>query len=509
MMNQGVGDWVHRRRIKSAGLPALIHRDVAITYDDLAVRIDLLANALTQRGIRTGDRVAYLGNNHPAFVETLFASLAIGAIFVPLNTRLAAPEIAYALGHCEPAMLVYARSLEPLARAGIIISEFSGSTAAVDDSVTPSPGSAAADDYENLIVESDATHRDYEVSLDDAAMIVYTSGTTGRPKGAVLSHGNITWNSLNVLIDYDISSTDRALMIAPLFHVAALGMGCFTTILKGGTVILEERFDPAEALAMIERHGVTMLSGVPTTFQMMCEHADWHSTDLSTLRNLTCGGSAVPIRVLDAYERRGLSFSQGYGMTETAPGVTSLQPRHSRSRSGSVGLPHFFTSVRVADETGREADVGAAGEIQAAGPNVIASYWGDPVASEALFTDDGWLHTGDIGTVDDQGFLSIADRSKDMIISGGENIYSAEVELAIMELDEIEAVAVIGRPDERWGEVPHAIVVLTAGAVLDEPRLRLHLEERLARYKIPKTFEVIDTLPRTASGKVRKQELRG
>jgi fatty-acyl-CoA synthase len=520
-LNSGVGDWVHRRRIKSAGLVALIHRGRDITYEELDERINRLANALASRGVEKGDRVAYLGNNHPAFIETLFACTSIGAIFVPLNTRLAAAEIGYALRDSGARMFVYASSLEVLAKSGAEFASFQGDTLVVaDGQSTPSPAYADADayadayayayayDYDHAIAGAEGTRLEADVSLADPAMIVYTSGTTGRPKGAVLSHGNITWNSLNVLIDYDITSSERALMIAPLFHVAALGMGCFATLLKGGTVILEEKFEPGNALALIERYGVTMVSGVPTTFQLLCEHPDWDSTDLSTLQNLTCGGSAVPTRVLDEYERRGLSFSQGYGMTETAPGVTSLQPRYSRSKSGSVGLPHFFTSVRVANEAGLELGHGEVGEIQVKGPNTISGYWEAPEALSSLYTPDGWLRTGDLGLRDEQGFLYIADRLKDMIISGGENVYSAEVEQAIMELEEIEAAAVIGVPDEKWGEVPHAVITLAPGSEFDEQRMRSHLEARLARYKIPKSFAVAEELPRTASGKVRKNELR-
>ena len=510
-MNQGIGQWVHRRRVKSRGKPAVIHRGNITTYDELAERIDRLATALAARGVVKGDRIAYLGNNHPSFIESLFATASLGAIFVPINTRLAPAEVAYILGNSQSSVLIYARSLESLAASALTLSEFDGRVLVAGDSgaaVLSGIGSELYESFEDTLESAEATHHTTPIELDDPAMIVYTSGTTGKPKGAVLSNGNITWNSLNVLVDYDLTSSEQALMIAPLFHVAALGMGCFATILKGGTVIVEEKFDPGRALELIEQYGVTLVSGVPTTFQLICEHPNWATTELSSLRNLTCGGSAVPTRVLDAYEDRGLGFSQGYGMTETAPGVTSLQPRYSREKAGSVGLPHFFTSVRVADSEDSPVGSGVAGEIQAQGPNVIASYWQNPEATAEVFTADGWLHTGDIGFFDEDGFLYIADRSKDMIISGGENIYSAEVEQAIMVFDEIEAVAVIGLPDERWGEVPHAVVQLIPGAELDVERIKAHLREHLARYKVPATFSVIDEMPRTASGKIRKNLLR-
>jgi len=315
----------------------------------------------------------------------------------------------------------------------------------------------------------------------------------------VLTHGNLTWDAFNVLVDYDVTSETRALMIAPLFHVASLGMGLLPTLLKGGTVVLAERFVPGEALRLIERHRITALSGVPTTYQLLMEDPAWAETDLGSLRSLTCGGSAVPARVRDAYEARGLAFSSGYGLTETSPGATSLSPRHSVSRGESSGLPHFFTEVRLEPETE---------EVEVRGPNVFAGYWDNPGATDAAFSPDGWLRTGDLGRFDEEGFLTIVDRAKDLIISGGENVYPAEVELAIMTIPEVTGAAVIGVPDERWGEVPHAVLTLRPGATLDATRFVDHLSHRLARYKVPQTFEVVGELPRTASGKVQKHLLR-
>ena len=324
----------------------------------------------------------------------------------------------------------------------------------------------------------------------------------------MLTHGNLTWNALNVLVDYDVLSTDRALMVSPLFHVASLGMGCLPMLLKGGTVLLQERFEPGEALEAVERLRATALSGVPTTFQLMAEHPAWASTDLSSLRILTCGGSPVPARLREAFEDRGLHFSSGYGMTEASPGVTSLSPNHAMERAGSSGLPHFFTEMRIRDESGAETAPAEPGEIEARGPNIFLEYWGDEESTEAAFTADGWLRTGDIGVRDDDGFVTIVDRIKDMIISGGENIYSVEVEQAIGRFEGVTGVAVIGVPDERWGEVPHAVITLAPGYQLDPGELVAFLSSRLARYKVPKTVDVVDELPRTASGKVQKNVLR-
>jgi len=516
MLNQGLGSWIHRRRPKSGTKAALIFDGTEISYAQLSSRIDRLAVALRQRGVEAGSRVAFLGENHPAFLETFFAAGTLGAIFVPLNTRLAPPEVQYALKDAGSTVLVHAESLTELAIAGACETAVGRRIVVADGPRRPAPAGVGATESPEVIVESlDAVieaaaeeRLDVAVSLDDPAMILYTSGTTGSPKGAVLTHGNITWNCFNVLVDYDFMSTDVALMISPLFHVASLDMGLLPTLLKGGTVVLEPRFDPARALTLIEKYRVTSLSGVPTTFQMLCEHPDWATTDISSLEKLTCGGSAVPMRVLEEYERRGLAFSGGYGMTETSPGATSLSPEKSREKAGSGGLPHFFTDLRIVDADGRQLPPGESGEIQLSGPNVIREYWNKPEVVSACYVEGVWFRSGDMGHVDEDGYLFIADRLKDMIISGGENIYSAEVEQAVAELEAVGSVAIIGVPDDKWGEVPIAIVTVRDGFTLDPDEVRSYLDGRIARYKIPKRVEIVSELPRTASGKIRKADLR-
>ncbi|MCC3298230.1 acyl-CoA synthetase [Arthrobacter caoxuetaonis] len=516
MRNEGLGSWIHRRRVKSAGVTAVTGAGIELTYDQLAERIERLASALAARGVSPGSRVAYLGNNHPAFLESLFAAGSLGAVFVPLNTRLAPPEVRFALQDSGSTVLIHAAELDSLAVLGctdspvthrLMVAPEEGPAASPAGTETVS-GAPAAEPYEAVLQDADAEPRDVEVGLEDPAIILYTSGTTGNPKGALLTHGNMTWNSVNVLVDYDVSSETVALMIAPLFHVASLGMGALPVLLKGGKLVLHSRFEPGATLAAIEEHRITSLSGVPTTYQMLAEHPGWESTDLSSLRMLTCGGSPVPARVLDAYEERGLSFSGGYGMTETSPGATALPARYSRAKAGSAGLPHFFTDVRIAGSGEAPAGPGEVGEIQIRGGNVIREYWNRPDATSAAFSDGAWFNSGDMGYFDDDGFLYISDRIKDMIISGGENVYPAQVEQLIMELREVSAVAVIGVPDERWGEVPHAVIVRAEGAELDEKAVLDHLEGKLARYKVPKSVEFRESLPTTASGKIRKADLR-
>jgi acyl-CoA synthetase (AMP-forming)/AMP-acid ligase II len=506
-MAGGIGSWPRRRRVKSGERPAIVFRDRETSYADLAERVNRLAAALQSRGVGFGDRVAYLGNNHPSFVECLFAVTLIGAIFVPLNTRLSAAELGYQVGDCGARVLIANSSQAALAGqlaadAALIVTGDPGAS-------VPEPG-GVFEAYEELIATArPADLRVPAVSLADRAIIVYTSGTTGRAKGAVLSHGNLTWNAINVAVDYDLVSSDRALMISPLFHVASLGMGCLPVILKGATLLLEERFIPGEALRSIERLGATAISGVPTTYQLMLDAPEWAHTDISSLRLMTCGGSPVPERVRLGYQERGLAFSGGYGMTETSPGVTLLPAQHAARHLESAGLAHFFTEYRLRDlDSGQLAGPGDRGEIEVRGPNVFLGYWANEDATRSAFTEDGWLRTGDVGIADPDGFLQIMDRTKDMIISGGENVYSAEVELAILGIEGITGAAVIGIPHETWGEVPHAIVTLAEGFQLDAGELFERLCGRLARYKVPRTVEVVDELPRTASGKVQKNLLR-
>ncbi|GAB3558706.1 long-chain fatty acid--CoA ligase [Arthrobacter alkaliphilus] len=517
MENFGIGSWLQRRRPKSGSKIALISGDRQLSYEEFAERSDRLANALKAGGVAKGDRVAYLGENHPAFLETLFACGQLGAIFVPLNTRLAPPELTFQLEDCGAVVLIHSASLNGLAASAAEGTRVSLRLAVGDsfqrrttDAVSGSGNGlpTAAQDYEEVLSSGAPLHVDEEVGLDDGAMILYTSGTTGRPKGALLTHGNITWNCINVVVDFDFSSSDVALMISPMFHVASLDMGVLPTLLKGGTVVLESKFDPQRALELIEQHRATTISGVPTTYQMLCEHPAWPTADLGSLNKLTCGGSAVPMRVLEAYEARGLRFSNGYGMTETAPGATTLPAARSRDKAGSSGLPHFFSDVRIADVAGGVAEQGAVGEIQIKGPNVIREYWNRPDATAESYDDGGWFKSGDMGYKDADGFVFVSDRLKDMIISGGENIYPAEVEQAISELGSVGSVAVIGVPDKKWGEVPRAVVMLREGASLTEDELKEHLAGKLARYKIPKTVVFVDDMPRTASGKIRKSELR-
>ncbi|GAB3435323.1 long-chain fatty acid--CoA ligase [Actinophytocola sediminis] len=463
-------------------------------YRELHERSTRFAHALSGLGLGSGDRVAYLGPNHGTFLEALFGTAKLGAIFVPLNARLTPTELAYILGDSGTSVLVHAPSHDR--------------HAAELSTLIDLPHVLDLDTYARLVDTAPSTPVDEPVDRDDIAMIMYTSGTTGHPKGAALSHANIHWNSFNVLIDVDLAGDEVTLVNAPMFHVAALNQTVLPTLLKGGTVVLMAAFDPAATLRLVAEHRVTYLFGVPAMFQAIADSDGWASADLSSVRTLICGGSPVPQHVISTYQRRGLTFLQGYGLTESAPSGLFLRARESRDKAGSAGTPCFFTDVRLVDQAGEPVAAGEPGEVVLHGPNVMSGYWNRPDETAGVLSADGWLRTGDVAVSDEDGYLYIRDRIKDVIISGGENIYPAEVEDALLAHPAVAECAVIGVPDQKWGEVGRAVVVPRAGFSPEPAELLDHLAGRIARYKIPKSVTFTDTLPRTASGKVQKAKVR-
>ena len=502
MLNEGVGSWAYRRVRSGGQRTAITFRGESWSYSRLADRVTRLAHVLRGLGVGKGDRVALSSTNHPSYLEGLFAAGLLGAIFVPLNARLTAPETTFCLRDSAASVLIHSAGVSEVA------------TDAAEQATTPhrivvdGAPDAGALGYERAIAEADAERIDEAVCHDDPCFVMYTSGTTGRPKGVVLTHGNIVFTAMNAVVDLDLVSDEVALVCAPLFHTAALDFVALPTLLKGGTVHIEEGFDAERALSVIERTGVTYMFGVATMFDALSEHPNWTSTDLSSIRRVIVAAAPVPPRTLRTYADRGIKMCQGYGLTETGPGALVLTPDQVDRKLGTAGVPHVFTDVRVVDSDGEPVGAGERGEIQICGPNVMREYWNRPDATAEAFTDGGWFRSGDVGVADEDGFVPIVDRMKDMIISGGENIYPAEVEAAILELAGVAGCAVFGVADDKWGEVGRAVVTLAEGAELSAADIGELLEGRLARYKIPKSFVVVDEIPRNASGKIRKNELR-
>ncbi|MEN3540825.1 long-chain fatty acid--CoA ligase [Microbispora sp. ZYX-F-249] len=501
MRNAGLGGWPARRAQMSPGRTAFVFEDRSLSYAEVHERTTRLASRLREAGVRAGDRVAYLGPNHVAFAETMFAAHVLGAIFVPLNFRLAAPEIAYMLADSGAAVLVYAPE------CAAVVREIPGPPGPHTVVALESPAEGERH-YETWLSQGDPTPIDVAVTLDDVALILYTSGTTGRPKGAMLTHANLAWNCFHMLIGVDVAGTEVTLISAPLFHVAALNQTLLPTFLKGGTSVIMPFWDVDRCYDLIEKHRVTWMFGVTAMFAAFARSPRWPHADLSSLRTLMSGGAAIPVALIRAYQERGLVFCQGYGMTETAPGATFLEAGESVRKVGSAGVPVFFADVRVVRPDLTPVAPGEPGEVLVRGPNVTPGYWRNPEASAAALTEDGWFRSGDIATLDDEGHLHIVDRVKDMYISGGENVYPAEVESVLFEHPAVAEAAVVGVPDERWGEVGRAFVVPRPGAAVTPGELRGFLRPRLAKYKIPVYVDVVGALPKTGSGKIRKPDLR-
>jgi fatty-acyl-CoA synthase len=499
--NAGLGSWPERRLRISPERDAVWFEGTTTSHGEFALRVRRVASALAGLGVGRGDRVAWISGNHPSALETLYACGQLGAIWVPVNARLTPPEARYVLEHSGAGVVVHGRDQGELADA------LRGVAPTWVAAEPPTAGGADSLPYEPLLADAAPEPRDVAVALDDPCLVMYTSGTTGRPKGAVLTHGNMTWNAVNQLLGFDFEQTERTLALAPLFHIGGLNGTVNPTLLRGGCAVVVRRFDPAGTLRVIEEQRITSFFAVPTMLDAMARDPGFATRDLSALRSIGAAGAAVPLPTLRTWLDRGVTMQQAYGMTEAAPGCTVLDSADAERKVGSAGKPVFFAAVRVVRPDGTEAGVDEVGEVVVSGPNVMAGYWNDPEQTAAVLVD-GWYHTGDAGSLDAEGFLFIRDRYKDMIISGGENVYPAEVESALLELPEVAEVAVIGVPDEQWGEAGLAVVVPAAGVAPDTEALRARLRERLAAFKVPRYVEFVDELPKTATGKIRKPDIR-
>ena len=499
-----LGAWFGLRAERSPHRAALTFEGTTWTFAQMLERIDRVAGALRSGGVCHGDRVGFIGLNQPAFFETMFAAARLGAIFVPLNFRLTGAELSFIVGDAGIHSLVADELHRPVidsVRGELPIRRYIGVGA----------GAVSSDwtDFESLQTSAPIVGPE-RVDDDEVAVIMYTSGTTGRPKGAMLTHANLWWNNTNALHMFDTLENDTTLVVAPLFHIGGLNVTTLIAWQKGARVLLHRTFDPGACIDDIVREGVTTMFGVPAMFLFMSQHPSFERADLSGLRGLICGGAPVPEPLLRTYQARGVAIQQGYGLTETAPSVTFLSDEHGLAKLGSAGTPPLFTDVRIVDtETGAVVvDASTNGEVCVRGPNVMKGYWNRPDATAAAIDAEGWFHTGDIGYLDADGFLFIADRVKDMVITGGENVYPAEVESALYDHPGVGEIAVIGMPDERWGEAVVAVVAAKPDAVVTLEDLREFGGRSLARFKLPTKLHLVDVLPRNPAGKVLKFELR-
>jgi fatty-acyl-CoA synthase len=497
----GLGNWLYQRALRTPHRKALTFEGTTLTYAELQERIDRLAGGLRANGVCHGDRVGFLGFNQPAFLETLFAAARLGAIFVPLNFGLSGPELSYIINSAGVHTLVVDTPHQPVIdaiRAELPCRRFFSAG-------QPAERWAAVS---GLAAGHEPLRQGEPVAADEIAIIMFTSGTTGRPKGAMLTHGNIWWHNINILHAYDVRESDVSLLVAPLFHIGGLNSNSLVIWQKGGHIVLHRSFDPRRCLDDLVRYRVTLMFAVPAMLLFVSQQPDFASADLSSLNMILCGGAPVPEPLLRLYADHGIPINQGYGLTETSPAATILAER-GMEKLGSAGRPLMFSEVRVVDANGHVVETPRVnGEVVTRGPNVMKGYWNNPQATAAAIDAEGWFHTGDIGYLDEDGFLFIADRLKDMAITGGENVYPAEVESVLYDHPAIAEIAVIGLPDETWGEAVVAIVALKPDASLDLEELRAFATDRLARYKLPRRLELAAALPRNPAGKVLKFELR-
>jgi fatty-acyl-CoA synthase len=497
-----LGRWFAERARRMPARRALTFEGATWTYAEMRDRIDRLAGALRGHGVCHGDRVGFLGLNQPAFFLTMFAAARLGAIFVPLNFRLTGPELAYIIDDAGVHTLVVDaphRGVIDRVRDDLPCRHYWSA----DETTTGWPSFDQVQTGHAPLVNGEP------VEGDEVAVIMYTSGTTGRPKGAMLTHANLWWNGTNAILQLDVLADDVSLVVAPLFHIGGLNVTTLITWMKGGEVVLHRAFDPGAFLEDVARYGVTTTFGVPAMLLFVSQHPGFDTADLTTLRLIVCGGAPVPEPLLKVWNGRGVPINQGYGLTETAPMVTFLTSEYGMGKLGSAGMTPMFTEVRLADADGNVVtEPLSRGEVCVKGPNVMKGYWNKPEATAAAIDAEGWFHTGDIGYLDDDGFLFIADRVKDMVITGGENVYPAEVESVLYEHPAVAEIAIIGVPDERWGEAVAAVAALKPGADLTVEELRAFAGDRLARFKLPTRLEFVDALPRNPAGKVLKFELR-
>lgn len=487
-----IAAWTALHAARQSNSPAITDSRRSVSYGQLHENVEAIAARMCAAGVTEGSRVAVVMKNKVELLELLLACARVGAVFVPLNYRFAAREVTDVLDDAEPVLLVTDPDLRELvveACAALSEPPEIWGLAEVND-----PGDHPA-----------APERD--AHLSETLMMLYTSGTTGRSKGVLLTHENIHWNSTNVISDWGLARGDSTLVVNPLFH-SVLNIMAVPLLFLGGHVRLLEDFDPAQALQILREESVSVMFAVATAWQMLLQHPEANTESFSQLRLAASGGMAAPVSMIETFLQMGVPFVQAYGLTETAPLATTVLVDEALDTVGSIGRAIINVEVKVADDSGEPVAGSEVGEIWVRGRNVAQGYWRREKETREVFLDDGWFRTGDLATVDARGFIFIVDRKKDLIISGGENISSIEVEQALYRHPDVLEAAVVAQPSERWGETPHAYLVVRDGSTITSTELLEHCRGHIARYKCPSEFSLVPELPRTTTGKVRKEVLR-
>lgn len=504
-----IGDYLGRRAIYSPEKLAIIDAgktpELRLTYRQWNQRVNRLAHWLRhEAGIEKGDRVAILARDGIEHLDCLFACGKLGAIHTALNWRLHWRETVAILENTTPKVIFY--SSEFAADVAEILANFEHPLTVVH---LEEEGIAESLAYQSVVEGGGETAVTCpSLTEEDTACLVFTGGTTGLPKGAQISHRMINWNVLNTVI-HDLHHDDIYLNVFPLFHTGGLFAYTSSQIVFGNTTIITRQFDPEQVLDLIERENVTVFAAVPTMYQMLTQAKNWETSDLSSLRFCTSGGAPLPVPLVEQYQQeKGVRFKQGFGMTEYGPGLFALPAEDAIRKAGSIGRPNFFIDVQVVDNDNNPLGPNEVGELVLKGPSGCSGYWNNPEASAAVYDDEGWFHTGDLVRYDEEWYFYVVDRKKDMFISGAENIYPAEIEAVLYKHPAVQMCAVVGIPDEKWGEVGKACVILKPGATATETELITFMQENLARYKVPKSVTFMAEFPISGAGKILKRELR-
>ena len=503
-----IGQWVTKWASFQPRKPAIIFEDSVFTYHQLNSQVNRISHLFLERGVQKGDRVAVLLYNSNVYIEIYCALAKIGAVLVPLNFRLSKTELEFILKDSGSETLIFGPEFAETVDSIKSTLTVKKANYICYKGLSDGPVPPWAIDCEGAMKGEPDSEPAAETPAEweDPHIIMYTSGTTGVPKGAVLSHRKTFFNVLNADIYFGLTPEDIFLMTRPLFHSGGLLVGISPMLYKGGTLVFRRRFKPAEVLEAIEKYKVSVMELPATLLRFILEQCDLEKYDLSSVKSWATGGERVPPSLLKEYEKRGIIISQLFGQTETST-VTWVPKRDASRKLGTVGIPVFHAEVKIVDEKGQEVRQGEVGEVVVSGPTLMSGYWGRPEATQETIKN-GWLHTGDLARVDEEGFFYIADRKKDVIISGGENIYPAEVEKTFLENPKIADVAVVGIPDEKWGEVGMAFIVLLEKETMTEAEALTFCGERIAKYKVPKSVRFVKDLPMTAAQKIMRYKLR-
>ena len=503
-----IGDWMGRGATYWPEQAAVV--DVSkgeagrFTYRAMNARAEALAGWLRDvAGVGRGDRVGLVAHNGVENLDVFFACGKLGAIFVPYNWRLHPQELAALAQDTGPRVLLYGDDFRD--GAAEVKRQVPG-VRLVHLEEKPLPDSLS---YAQALAYRPARPvRTEQLGEEDIICLLFTGGTTGKSKGARVSYRMVAWNTLNTLI-HEVRPGDVTITHTPLFHTGGLLVYTVPLLTCGGTVVIMRRWDAEEMLRLVEREKVTLFFAVPTQYQQMLDSPRFRTTDFSSVRFVTSGGAPLPVPLLQAWQAvHPVPFKQGFGMTEFGPGLFSMGPEFAVSKAGSIGRPNYFIDARLVDDDGQDVPEGAVGELILKGPSMSSGYFENAEATAEAIDKEGWFHTGDLARRDADGFYFIAGRKKDMFISGGENVFPLELESVLYELPAVQACAVVGMPDAKWGEVGRAFVVLKPGASATPESLLEHLRNRVARYKVPKRVEVVEKLPISAAGKILKRELR-